>query len=348
MIFGRLSWSIGAGILLIAPLLVGCNNSSADTPMARGRSNTRELPIGFIVSDLKLPWYATQIRAAEAKCKELNCRIIPKQARSEREVDTALNDIVVEDAVGVIVSAPDPMLGSRIVALTEKYRLRLMTIDVRFTDRNAAGEVKYLDQPFTGPDYRAIGNTMAQTLMDEAKKRGWNLNEVGVVNVRLGAQIEGVMRSKGAEEVLLEAGVPEGQFFTGEWPAPQSSENARSTAAAQFARGGGITKWLAFGYNDTAVAGIVRAAEARGITADNLIAVGATGFGIQKEFASPNPTGFFASVYVSPKKQAEQAVTVVHDWARNDVTADTMPMFQPGVVLTRETYRKQMTEDGLL
>ncbi len=344
------SWLMTVALLATTPLLTGCNRGPAEAPNmgTAGTSSSRTFPIGFIVSDLKLPWYSAQVRAAEAKCRELNCRIIPKQARNEKEMDAALNDIVGEDGRGVIVSTPDPMLGSRIVVLCEKYRLRLMTIDTRLTDISPSGETKYLDQPFTGPDYRAIGNTMAQAILDEAKKRNWNMNQVGVVAVRFKNQLEGVMRSKGAEEVLAEAGIPAERMFIGDWPSPQTSENAQSTAATLFGRGGGITKWVAFGYNDTAVGGIVRASEAAGIAPENLIAVGATGFGIQKEFVMPNQTGFFASVYVSPKRQAEEAVTIVHDWARKDVTADTMPTFQPGIVLTRENFQKQMKEDGLL
>lgn len=342
-------WATLAMVLVTLPL-VGCGARGAgETPDTLERMGARKkaIKIGFITSDNELKWYSVQIDAAKEKCKELNCEVIPVQARTEQEMESALTALAGQEARAVLVAASNPALGDRIVGLAEKYRLRLMCVDSRLTSTGMGGEVKYLDQPFVGPDYREVGNKMGHALLEEMTKRGWNIAEVGVVAVRIDSTLEGTMRARGAQEILDEAGISPSKVFAAQWPFPQSSENAVTTAAGLFRRGAGTQKWVAFGYNDTAALGITRAAEAAGISADNLIVVGATAFGVAEEFKKP-ASAFFGSVYVSPKKQAARAIEQVHLWSTGGVEPDTLPRFQESMLLTRENYEAKLKEDGLL
>lgn len=330
--------------------LAGCQsrNNEADNPNRVGVAGAgRKVTIGFLVSDKNLAWYSTQIKAAEEKCKELNCEIASYEARDTAAMESALTDLAGRRGTAAIIASSNPAIGNDITRVSETYRIRVVTMDVRLTATGPTAEPKYLDKPFVGPDYRVIGNMIAQTGLDEAKKRGWDMATVGVIGVKLNDGFIGLMRARGSEETFEDAGIPANRMFVGQWPQPASAENAQTTAAAQFARGGGVQRWIGFAYNDTSASAIVRAATARGITSENLIVVGATGFGAAAEFAKGD-NGFFASVMVSPKKQATTALEMTYEWAAKGVEPDTLPIFQEPIVITRENYQAVLKEEGLL
>ncbi len=74
---------------------------------------------------------------------------------------------------------------------------------------------------------------------------------------------------------------------------------------------------MAFGLNDEAVLGAVRATEGRGIKADNMIGVGVGGSdSALNEFRKPAQTGFFGTVIISPKRHGEETSELVYEWIK--------------------------------
>ncbi len=59
----------------------------------------------------------------------------------------------------------------------------------------------------------------------------------------------------------------------------------------------------------------MRAAEGRGFKADNMIAVGIGGSDSAiNEFKKPNPTGFFGTVLISPKRHGYETSVDMYEW----------------------------------
>jgi L-arabinose transport system substrate-binding protein len=80
-----------------------------------------------------------------------------------------------------------------------------------------------------------------------------------------------------------------------------------------------IKHWVAAGLNDEAALGAVRATEAVNIGADDVIAVGIGGADSAiNEFKKSSPTGFFATVIISPKRHGYETSTNLYDWVVND------------------------------
>ena len=60
--------------------------------------------------------------------------------------------------------------------------------------------------------------------------------------------------------------------------------------------------------------GAVRAAEGRGFKADNMIGIGIGGSdSALNEFKKPNPTGFYGTVIISPKRHGEETSELMYD-----------------------------------
>src|SRR5258708_33825418 len=139
-------------------------------------------------------------------------------------------------------------------------------------------------------------------MVDEMKKRGRNMQEVGAMRITYEHLPTAHDRVTGATAVLLAAGFPSANIID----APQAktdTENAFNAANIAMTKNPRFTKWVSFGLNDEAVLGTVRAAEGRGVGADNMIGVGIGGAqSAINEFNKPNPTGFFVTVLISPKR----------------------------------------------
>ena len=75
---------------------------------------------------------------------------------------------------------------------------------------------------------------------------------------------------------------------------------------------------FAFGLNDEAVLGAVRASESVGIPATNIIGVGIGGAeSAINEFKKPAATGFFGTVIISPKRHGYETAMNMYDWIAN-------------------------------
>ena len=105
--------------------------------------------------------------------------------------------------------------------------------------------------------------------------------------------------------------------------------------------------WAAVGLNDEAVLGAVRATEAVNIKPADVIGVGIGGADSAiNEFKKGQPTGFFATVIISPKRHGYETASDVFDW----VTKGTEPAKltqTAGQVAKRDDYAKVRQGLGL-
>jgi L-arabinose transport system substrate-binding protein len=132
--------------------------------------------------------------------------------------------------------------------------------------------------------------------------------------------------------------------------APQAktdTENAFNAANIALTKNAKFKHWVAFGLNDEAVLGAVRAAEGRGFKADSMIGVGIGGSKTAlNEFAKPVATGFFGTVMISSKRHGYETSTNMYEWIAHDKVppADTQTS---GTLVTRANLAKLRGEMGI-
>ena len=98
--------------------------------------------------------------------------------------------------------------------------------------------------------------------------------------------------------------------------------------------------------NDSAVIGAVRALEGRGLTADDTCGIGINGTDCVAEFKKEKPTGFYASVLLTPKRHGYDTALMTYKWIKDGVEPPKIT-YTEGILITRETYEKVMREQGL-
>jgi L-arabinose transport system substrate-binding protein len=299
--------------------------------------------IGFVVKQPEEPWFQDEWKYAEQAAKEKGFTLVKIGAPDGGQVLTAIDNLKSQHAQGFIICTPDVKLGPSIVAKAKMNHLKLMTVDDRLVD----GSGKPIESvPHMGISASKIGEQVGQAIADEMKKRGWKPEETGALRISYDQLPTAKERTDGAIAALTAAGFPKANIVN----APQAktdTENAFNAANIAITQNPKYKHWVAFGLNDEAVLGAVRAAEGRGFRADNMIGVGIGGSkSALNEFAKAEPTGFFGSVLISPKRHGYETSVNMYEWIKNDKAPPQLTL-TTGKLITKANAAEVRKEMGL-
>lgn len=327
--------------LLKKTLLVG---AVALAPfMALGTANAEQVKIGFIVKQPEEPWFQDEWKFADQAAAEKGFTLVKIGAEDGEKLMAAIDNLGAQGVQGFVVCTPDVKLGPGMVAKAAANGLRMMTVDDRLVD---AADNPLEDVPHMGISGEKIGEAVGEAIMDEIKARGWNLEEVGAIRVSYDQLPTAADRVNGAAAALKAQGFVEGNIFD----APQAktdTEAALNAATTVLNSNPNIKHWVAFGLNDEAALGAVRATESVGIAAADMIAVGIGGADSAiNEFKKPSPTGFAGSVIISPKRHGYETTMNMYEWLVNDVAPEPL-ILTSGVLATRDNYEEVRADLGI-
>lgn len=322
----------GLKALALALALSGCSAAPND-----------EVKIGFVVKQPEEPWFQDEWKYAEQAAKEKGFTLVKIGAPDGGQVLTTIDNLKAQHAQGFIICTPDVKLGPSIVAKAKADGLKLMTVDDRLVD----GAGKPIEAvPHMGISASKIGEQVGQAIADEMKKRGWKPEETGALRVSYDQLPTARERTEGAVEALAAAGFPKDNIVN----APQAktdTENAFNAANIAITQHPDYKHWVAFGLNDEAVLGAVRAAEGRGFSAENIIGVGIGGSkSALNEFSKAQATGFFGSVLISPKRHGYETSVNMYEWIKNDKAPPALTL-TTGQLITRANADEIRKEMGL-
>lgn len=302
-----------------------------------------DVKIGFVVKQAEEPWFQDEWKFAEQAAKEKGFALVKIGAEDGEKVQSAIDNLGAQGAQGFIICVPDVKLGPGIVAKATANDLKLMTVD----DRLVGADGKPLEEvPHMGISALKIGETVGQSIAAEIKKRGWEMKDVGAIRVSYDQLPTAVDRVEGAITALKAAGFPAENIYD----APQAktdTEAALNAATTVLNKHSNIKHWIAFGLNDEAVLGAVRASESVGISADNMIGVGIGGAeSAINEFKKPSATGFYGTVIISPKRHGYETALNMYAWIANNKEPEKL-ILTSGSLAVRGDYEKVRADLGI-
>jgi L-arabinose transport system substrate-binding protein len=302
-----------------------------------------DVKIGFLVKQPEEPWFQDEWKFADQAGSEKGFEVLKIGAADGEQLMAAIDNLAAQGAQGFIVCTPDVNLGPAIVARAEAAGLKLMTVDDRLVDASGAEIDSVVHM---GISARKIGETVGQALDAEIKARGWNPAEVGALKISYDQLPTAVDRTGGAVDALLAAGFPAANIYD----APQArtdTEAALNAATVVLNQHPEIKHWIAFGLNDEAVLGAVRAAESVGIAGTDVIGVGIGGAASAiNEFEKPDATGFFGTVVISPKRHGYETALNMYEWIANGTEPEKLTLTS-GALATRADYKQVLADLGI-
>jgi L-arabinose transport system substrate-binding protein len=299
--------------------------------------------IGFLVKQAEEPWFQDEWRFAEQAAKDKGFQLVKIGIPNGEKMLAAIDNLAAQKAQGFVICAPDVKLGTAIARAAKRHSLKVISVDDQLLD--GAGK-PIAGIPHMGISAFEIGRQVGQGLVEEAKARGWKLDEIGALRIAYDQLPTARERTQGVLAALKDAGLPAGNVID----APQAktdTENAFNAANIAFTKNARFKRWFAFGMNDEAVLGAVRAAENRGLKQDAMIAIGIGGSQTAlNEFSKPTPTAFFGTVLISPKRHGYETSVNLFDWIR-DGKAPPAITLTTGTLMTRKNQAAVRKEMGL-
>jgi L-arabinose transport system substrate-binding protein len=281
--------------------------------------------IGFLVKQAEEPWFQDEWRYAEQAAKDKGFTLVKIGVPNGEKMMAAIDNLAAQKAQGFVICAPDVKLGKAVERAATRNNLKVVSVDDRLVDGSGKPIASI---PHMGISGYAIGKQVGEGIIAEVKARKWNMAEVGAIRVAYDQLPTAKERTTGAVDALKAAGFPAANIID----APQAktdTENAFNAANIALTKNARFKHWVAVGLNDEAVLGAVRAAEGRGIKADNMVGVGIGGAkAAENELNKPAATGFYGSVMISAKEHGYQTSVNLYNW----ITGKGVP---PAEVLTK-------------
>lgn len=322
-------------------LLLGAAAGGAVSLLGACQPRDERVRIGFIVKQPEEQWFQDEWRYAGQAAVARGFNLIRIGAADGDRVLTAIDNLAAKNAGGFVICAPDPRLGTAIYQRAKVNNLKLMSVDDRLV--GPTGQ-PIEDIPHVGISAFKIGELAGASALDEAHRRGWKTDQIGVLRIAFDSLETARERTFGARSALLKAGVPAANIVD----APQrttDTEGGFTAASPVLTRRPDLRNWIMVGLNDEAVLGGVRAAEGLKLGADNVIGVGIGGSGTaEAEFVKARPTGFYGSVLLSPRKHGYDTASAMYDWITRDIRPAPLTL-TTGTMMTRENFRQLLAAE---
>jgi L-arabinose transport system substrate-binding protein len=324
---------LGSRALFIPLLIIVAAASSAASAQA--------VKIGFIVKQAEDPWFQAEWRFAQEAADKDGFDLVKISAPDAGKAMAAIDNLYSQGAQGIIICTPDVHLGPAIVARCRADNLKLLSVDDQFVGSNG----KFITAvPHLGISAHNIGMQVGKALWDEMQHRGWKIDETAVCAVTHDEVDTHKERTDGAIEALTQAGFPADRIFrtnqkTTDVPGAIDAANVLLTQHPD------VKHWLICGVNDAGVLGGVRATEGHNYSADNVIGVGINGIDAISELKKPQPTGFFGSILLQPKRHGYETADMMFHWIKNG-TEPAKLTYTDGILITRENFQAKLKDAG--
>lgn len=337
---GRTEWRRG---LISRRHFLGCTAAAGAVSLLGGCARPDgKIRIGFLVKQPEDQWFQDEWRFAAMAARDKGFELIRIGAEDGDRVLSAIDNLYARYAQGFVICTPDPKLGTAIRLRAEANGLKFLAVDDRLLgpdDRPIASV------PYLGISASAIGAMAGREAVAEAKRRGWPLAETGVLRLAFDSLDTGRERTENGARAAIEGGIAPAHIFSAAQKTTDT-EGGFTAADPVLTQQQAIRRWIILGLNDASVLGGVRAAEGLGLGADAVIGVGIGGSGsASAEFDKREPTGFHASVLLSPRRHGYDSSAMVYDWIVHNIRPPAVT-YTTGQLMTRANYRALLAAEA--
>jgi L-arabinose transport system substrate-binding protein len=327
----------GRRSLLISLFFAGLAFMVGVTP-----AEAQRIKIGFVVKQPEEPWFQLEWKFAQQAADKDGFDLIKLGAPDEEKTMSAIDNLNAQGAQGLVICTPDVKLGRAILAKVNEDGMKLLTVDDQFVkpDGQFMTDVHHL-----GISATSIGRKVGKALWDQMQARGWKIEDTAVCAVTHDEVETHAQRTDGAIAALTEAGFPAGRIYKA---AEKNTviEGAFDATNALLIQHPEVKHWLICSINDTGVLGAVRATEGQKLGASDVCGIGINGSDCINEFKKDKPTGFYASILLSPRRHGFETADMMYHWIK-DGTEPPKITYTEGRLITRDNFQQALVEEGM-
>ncbi|AKA25668.1 substrate-binding domain-containing protein [Pseudomonas chlororaphis] len=322
---------------------LGCAAALFAASALSSLAGAEEVKIGFLVKQAEEPWFQTEWAFAEKAGKDKGFTVIKIAVPDGEKTLAAIDTLAANGAKGFVICPPDTSLGPAIMAKARLNGLKVLAVDDRFVD--AHGQPME-DVPYVGLAAFKIGQKQGLAMVEEAKRRGWDLSATYAVINTFDELDTGKKRTDGSVDSLKAAGLPADHILFTAQKTLDVPGSMDATNSALVKLPGTATHLLIGGMNDSAVLGGVRATESAGFKAANVIGVGINGTDAIGELKKAD-SGFFGSMLLSPDTSGYETARQMFEWVTTGKEPAKYTALDNVTLITRANFQQELTRIGL-
>ncbi|WP_122842546.1 MULTISPECIES: substrate-binding domain-containing protein [unclassified Pseudomonas] len=299
--------------------------------------------IGFLVKQAEEPWFQTEWAFAEKAAKDKGFELIKIAVPDGEKTLSAIDSLAANGAKGFVICPPDVSLGPAIMAKAKLNDLKVIAVDDRFVDANG----KFMeDVPYLGMAAFEVGQKQGNAMVAEAKKRNWDWKDTYAVVNTYNELDTGKKRTDGSVKSLEDAGMPKDHILFAALKTLDVPGSMDATNSALVKLPSAAKNLIIGGMNDNTVLGGVRATEAAGFAAANVIGIGINGTDAIGELKKPN-SGFFGSMLPSPHIEGYKTAEMMFEWVTTGKEPPKYTAMDDVTLITRENFKQELEKIGL-
>ncbi|HVS73668.1 MAG TPA: arabinose ABC transporter substrate-binding protein [Phycisphaerae bacterium] len=336
----RILFSLIAAAGLALTALTGCSGGSGSSTQASTAPGA--IKIGFLVKQPDQTWFQNEWKFAQQAADKDGFTLIKIGVPDPNATLAAIDNLAAQGAQGFIICTPDVKLGQAILDRAQRANMKVMSVDDQFQtpDGKPMTDVHHM-----GISAKDIGKIVGTALAAEMKKRNWSPNDTAAAILTHDQFDTHRDRTDGAIEGLTAAGFPKDHIYKS--PLKDTTiENGRDAMNALLTQHQEVKHWLIASINDETVLGGVRATENRGIAAADVAGIGIGADAGRTDLGAAQPTGFIASVLISPKRHGYETADLMYHWIKDGV-APPMATWTQGILVNRDNFKQVIKEQGL-
>ncbi len=327
-------------VLLMVLLLMG---GIAFSQASQEKAKDQPVKIGFLVKMAENSWFQDEWKFAQMAADEYGFELIKISTPDGEKVLSAIDNLAAQKAQGFIICTPDVKLGPSIKMKADQNGLKVMSVDDRFVgpDGKPMENVHHM-----GISAYQIGRQVGETIMLEARKRGWDLNKTGVACLTYDTLPTSKERTDGATDKIIEMGFPKERVYKGPTKTDSTMEGGFDATNILVAAHPDVNYWFVYSLCDDTTIGGVRALEGNGIKSENIIGVGINGNELAISELEKPVTGFHATVLLAAKRHGYETAENMYKWIAQGIEPPLL-IETSGVVMYRDNYKDVLVEMGL-
>ncbi|MNS78002.1 L-arabinose-binding periplasmic protein precursor [compost metagenome] len=202
------------------------------------------------------------------------------------------------------------------------------------------------DVPYLGMAAFEVGQKQGNAMVAEAKKRNWDWKDTYAVVNTYNELDTGKKRTDGSVKSLEDAGMPKDHILFAALKTLDVPGSMDATNSALVKLPSAAKNLIIGGMNDNTVLGGVRATEAAGFAAANVIGIGINGTDAIGELKKPN-SGFFGSMLPSPHIEGYKTAEMMYEWVTTGKEPPKYTAMDDVTLITRENFKQELEKIGL-
>lgn len=278
-----------------------------------------DVKIGFLVKQFEELWFQDEWKFVDQVVKEKGFKLVKIGVLSGGEVLIVIDNLGVQYVQGFVICVFDVKLGLVVVVKVKQNNFKLMMVDDCLVD----GVGKLIELVlYMGIFVMKIGEQVGDVIVQEMKKCGWNLLEVGVICIVYDQLLIVKECIDGVVVVFIKVG-----FFVVNvlisLQVKMDIEVVFNVVNIILIKNLKFKYWIVFGLNDEVVFGVVCVVEGYGVKLVDIIGVGIGGSQLVfNEFVKFEKIGFFGIVLISLKCYGYEILVNMYEWIKNNKVLD--------------------------